>query len=121
MLYLTKRRDGERILMKGGDRMKWFLVKAGCIIGAGVIAAVLWGDILAGVLIAPFGWIVGKAIELYEREGKKVPDRSMNKINGDVTRSYEQEEDIFSDDPLTDPGYSILESNIFHNDLCEPH
>jgi len=59
--------------------MKHFLVKIACIAGAGAVAAFLWGDILAGVLIAPFGWLIGKAMEMKSRmpeeEKRLVPVR----------------------------------------------
>ena len=45
--------------------MKWTLVKLLCIVGTGVLGAVLFGDAVAGVVVAPFGWIVGKAVELH--------------------------------------------------------
>ena len=88
--------------------MKWFLVKTGCIIGAGVIAAVLWGDILAGVLIAPFGWIAGKTAQVWsEARGVALPM---------VNRRRQHEHSLVHErisNVLTDPRCSGIPGNIF--------
>ena len=56
--------------------MRFKLIKLLCIIGAGILGAVLVGDPLAAVLTAPFGWIVGKTIEVWSQAGK-VPVRTV--------------------------------------------
>ena len=45
--------------------MKWKLIKLLCIAGAGILGALLFGDAVAGVVVAPFGWIIGRAVELH--------------------------------------------------------
>ena len=46
--------------------MKGAFVKLLCIAGAWVAGSVMIGHPVAGVLTAPFGWIAGRAMELYE-------------------------------------------------------
>ena len=45
--------------------MKWFLIKIACIAAGYLAGAWVCHDPIGGVLIAPFGWIVGKAVELH--------------------------------------------------------
>jgi len=44
--------------------MRFKLIKLLCIVGAGVLGAVIVGHPLAALLAAPFGWIFGRAVEL---------------------------------------------------------
>jgi len=102
--------------------MRWLLIKAGCIAGAGIIGALLWGDVLAGVLIAPFGWIVGKTAQVWS-EARKVPVP--------MVQRRDEEDDIFTNpiydnvpgniyydsDILTNPTYSSVPGNIYYDDF----
>ncbi len=45
--------------------MRWFLLKIACIAAGYLVGAWVCHDPIGGVLIAPFGWIVGKAVELH--------------------------------------------------------
>ena len=69
--------------------MKFKLIKLLCIVGAGILGALLVGDPLAGVLIAPFGWIAGKTVEVWSEAGK-VPVK-MVRDGGQVVESEEEE------------------------------
>ena len=73
--------------------MRYFLVKLACIAGAGIIAALIWGDMLAGVLIAPFGWLIGKAMEMKSRmpeEEKRLVPVRREEEDEEWRRRYEE-------------------------------
>jgi len=103
--------------------MKFRLIKLLCIVGAGIVGAVLVGDPLAAVLIAPFGWIAGKTIEVWS-EARKVPVRTVPVQSGDLLGFehhdlVEQHTHMSSDpwpDIVYDPSYSMVPGNVFYQD-----
>ncbi len=101
--------------------MRWFLVKALCITAAGAIAAILWGDILAGILIAPFGWIVGKTAQVWSEAGR-VPVV----LSGNTRKERKLEEEILPFEhwrycgvyrnPVTNPRYVWMPGNVYSDE-----
>ena len=72
--------------------MKWRVVKLLCIAGAGIVGILMTGEFLAAVLTAPFGWILGRVIELnaemrrVEREGTIYTPV----VNGEMDEEWEE-------------------------------
>jgi hypothetical protein len=99
--------------------MKFKLIKLLCIVGAGILGALLVGDPLAGVLIAPFGWIAGKTVEVWSEAGK-VPVK-MVRDGGQVLESEKNRFDLFKqfNSRIYDPYYSFDAINLYYEDYCE--
>ena len=97
--------------------MKWRLIKLLCIAGAGIVGILMTGEFLAAVLTAPFGWIVGRAMELnaevrrMEREGTVYTPA----VSGEVDEEWEEYYDVW-DDYIHSPSYSLIEGNIFYDE-----
>jgi len=106
--------------------MKWWLVKILCI--AGLLGALPSGDPAAGLVIAPFGWFAGKIAELRaEAKTVGVSDEVMEVQEGREVMSKNRDEDDFlqemwkeEDELITDPTYSGLYYNIFHENQFGP-
>ena len=99
--------------------MKWRVVKLLCIAGAGVVGVLMTGEFFAAVLTAPFGWIVGRAMELnaevrrMEKEGTVYTPV----VNGEVDEEWEEwTYNTYEDDTTTDPAYAILPGNVWYDD-----
>ena len=101
--------------------MKWRLIKLLCIAGAGILGALLFGDAVAGVVVAPFGWIIGRAVEL-GAEAKEVGVSSgevMEVQEGHKPNQALEEEGWVKDwleELYYSPSYSHHPININHHD-----
>jgi len=96
--------------------MKWFLIKIACIAAGYLAGAWVCHDPIGGVLIAPFGWIVGKAVELHATAKKMGITGYRTAV---VEGSEEDLSGIFEDPFIDDPACRSLWCNIWNNESEE--
>ena len=95
--------------------MKWRLIKLLCIAGAGSLGALLFGDAVAGVVVAPFGWIIGRAVELgAEAKEVGVGGEVMEAQEGEETKQALEEDWLF-DKRRHSPVFSYLPYNVYYD------
>ena len=80
-----------------------------------MLGALLFGDAVAGIVVAPFGWIIGRAVKL-GAEAEEVSSEEMMEVQEGYKLNQELEEDwLWSDldDLHHSPVYSFYPGNIW--------
>ena len=97
--------------------MKWRLIKLLCIAGAGIVGILMTGEFLAAVLTAPFGWILGRAMELNAevRRMEKEGTAYTTVVSGEMDEEWE-EWWRNEDEEVESPALSCLICNLYHDE-----
>ena len=96
--------------------MKWRLIKLLCIAGVGILGALLFGDAVAGIVVAPFGWIIGRAGELgAEAKEVGVSSGEVMEVQEGYKPNQALEEDWLFDKRRHSPVFSYLPYNVYYD------
>jgi len=96
--------------------MRWWLIKLLCIAAGYLAGAWAFREPIAGILIAPFGWILGKAMELNAevRRVEKEGTIYTPVVNGEIDEEWWWND--YLKETRCSPKYFFMPCNIFYDE-----